>query len=147
MKAFRTIRHVPNSKSFCAPARTALYSTMRALIFQSTGKVGLETRPKPVITSPSDAIIKLTKTTICGTDLHISKGDVATCKEGTILGHEGVGIVEQAGSGVKSFKQGEKVLISCICSCATCEYCRRGMYSHCTTGGLCSSILLLVFQD
>jgi len=108
---------------------------MQALIYKSTGSIGLETRPKPTIQSPTDAIIKLTKSTICGTDLHIAKGDVATCKEGTILGHEGVGIVEEAGSGVRGFKKGERVLISCVCACGTCEYCRKGMPSHCTTGG------------
>jgi alcohol dehydrogenase len=117
---------------------------MNALVYHSLNRVVVEERPKPRITQPTDAIIKLTKTTICGTDLHISKGDVATCTPGTILGHEGVGIVDEAGSSVKGFKKGERVLISCICSCASCEYCRRGMYSHCTTGGesfLCFEIL------
>ena len=108
-------------------------------MYRSIGDVKLEERPKPKITQPTDAIIKLTKSTICGTDLHISKGDVATCTPGTILGHEGVGIVEEAGTSVRGFKKGEHVLISCICSCATCEYCRQGMYSHCTTGGMHNS--------
>jgi alcohol dehydrogenase len=79
--------------------------------------------------------VKIAKTTICGTDLHILKGDVPTCAPGRILGHEGVGVVEQVGAGVTAFRPGDHVLISCITACGKCEYCRRGMYSHCTTGG------------
>ncbi len=108
---------------------------MKALVYKGIGSVGLQERSRPKLQSPTDAIVKLTKTTICGTDLHIRGGDVATCAPGRILGHEGVGIVDEVGSSVTQFKQGEKVLISCISSCATCEYCRRGMYSHCATGG------------
>ncbi|MFX8689031.1 alcohol dehydrogenase catalytic domain-containing protein, partial [Acinetobacter baumannii] len=74
-------------------------------------------------------------TTICGTDLHILKGDVPSCTPGRILGHEGVGQIEAVGSAVQSFKVGAVVLISCITSCGRCHYCRRGMFSHCTTGG------------
>jgi len=108
---------------------------MKALVYRAVGDVKLEERPKPKITQATDAIVKLTKSTICGTDLHIAKGDVATCTPGTILGHEGVGIIDEIGNSVRGFKKGEHVLISCICSCASCEYCRKGMYSHCTTGG------------
>jgi alcohol dehydrogenase len=108
---------------------------MKALVYQGPGLKALEHRPKPVLQAASDAIIKITKTTICGTDLHILKGDVATCAPGRILGHEGVGIVDSVGAGVTLFSAGDRVLISCISSCAKCEYCRRGMYSHCTTGG------------
>ena len=89
----------------------------------------------PAISVPTDAIVKITKTTICGTDLHILKGDVPTCKPGRILGHEGVGVVDSVGAGVTSFRPGDRVLISCISACGKCEYCRKGMYSHCTTGG------------
>lgn len=108
---------------------------MKALVYTQTGNVSLLDKPMPKLASPTDAIVKLTETTICGTDLHIRKGDVVTCAPGRILGHEGVGIIHEAGSSVTKFKKGDKVLISCISSCATCEYCRRGMYSHCTTGG------------
>jgi alcohol dehydrogenase len=108
---------------------------MKALIYKGIGSVALEERPRPKVQSPTDAIIKLSKTTICGTDLHIRGGDVATCTPGRILGHEGVGTVEELGASVTAFHEGDKVLISCISSCASCEYCRRGMYSHCTTGG------------
>ncbi len=108
---------------------------MKALVYQGPGKKSVEERPKPVITHSSDAIIKMTKTTICGTDLHILKGDVPTCSPGRILGHEGIGVIESIGDSVTGFQPGDKVLISCITSCGKCEYCRRGMYSHCLNGG------------
>ena len=108
---------------------------MKALVYGGPGKKSLQDRPMPTIDRPTDAIVKVTKTTICGTDLHILKGDVPTCTPGRILGHEGVGIIEETGAGVTQFKRGDRVLISCISSCGRCEYCRRGMYSHCTTGG------------
>jgi alcohol dehydrogenase len=90
---------------------------------------------KPEIAASTDAVVKIVKTTICGTDLHILKGDVPTCTPGRILGHEGVGVVDKAGRAVTAFKPGDQVLISCISACGRCEYCRRQMYSHCTTGG------------
>lgn len=108
---------------------------MKALIYQGPGQKAIEERPAPVITNSTDAIIKVTKTTICGTDLHILKGDVATCALGCILGHEGIGIVDEVGPNVTRFKKGDHVLISCITSCSKCEYCRKGMYSHCAKGG------------
>jgi alcohol dehydrogenase len=108
---------------------------MKALAYGGPGKKAVEDRPKPQIKAPGDAIVKITKTTICGTDLHILKGDVPTCAPGRILGHEGVGVVDAVGAGVTAFKSGDRVLISCISSCGKCEYCRRGMYSHCATGG------------
>lgn len=108
---------------------------MKAFVYGGPGKTSLEDRPRPEIETPGDAIVKIVKTTICGTDLHILKGDVATCAPGRILGHEGVGVIEAVGAGVTTFKAGDRVLISCISSCGKCEYCRRGMYSHCTTGG------------
>ena len=108
---------------------------MKALVYKGNNEKNLEERPKPSIKMPTDAIVKITKTTICGTDLHIIKGDVATCKPSTILGHEGVGIIDAIGTGVTTFKVGDKVIISCISACGRCEYCRKAMYSHCTTGG------------
>jgi alcohol dehydrogenase len=108
---------------------------MKALVYRGPGLKALEDRPKPQIQAPGDAVVKIVKTTICGTDLHILKGDVPTCAPGCILGHEGVGIVDSVGAGVTAFRAGARVLISCISSCGKCEYCRRGMYSHCTTGG------------
>ncbi|MGE5545375.1 MAG: zinc-dependent alcohol dehydrogenase family protein [Solirubrobacterales bacterium] len=108
---------------------------MKALVYLGPGQKGLEERPVPRIGLPSDAVVKVSKTTICGTDLHILKGDVPTCRPGTVLGHEGVGVIEEVGTGVTSFGKGDHVLISCITACGRCEYCRRGMYSHCLTGG------------
>jgi alcohol dehydrogenase len=108
---------------------------MKAFVYKGPGKKALEDRPVPDVKAPTDATVKIIKTTICGTDLHILKGDVPTCTPGRILGHEGVGIVEKTGPGVTAFHQGDHVLISCISACGKCEYCRRGMYSHCTTGG------------
>ena len=108
---------------------------MKALVYGGPGTKSLEERPKPVIREPGDAVVKVLKTTICGTDLHILKGDVPTCAPGRILGHEGVGVVDSVGPGVSLFRPGDHVLISCISSCGKCEYCRRGMNSHCTSGG------------
>jgi len=108
---------------------------MQALVYNGPGIKNVEDRAKPVVRMPGDAIVRITKTTICGTDLHILKGDVPTCLPGTVLGHEGVGIVDAVGAGVTTFKVGDPVLISCITACGRCDFCRRGMYSHCTTGG------------
>jgi alcohol dehydrogenase len=91
--------------------------------------------PSPGIQNPTDAIIRITRTTICGTDLHILKGDVPTVTSGRILGHEGVGIVEEVGNAVSNYKKGDQVLISCITSCGKCGYCKQQMYSHCEDGG------------
>jgi len=108
---------------------------LKALVYHGPGKKSWEEKPKPVILEPSDAILKVLKTTICGTDLHIMKGDVPAVTDGRILGHEGVGIIEEAGNSVTRFKKGDHVLISCITSCGKCEYCRRAIYSHCVNGG------------
>ncbi len=108
---------------------------MQALIYNGPGKKNLEDRPKPGLQAPTDAVVRITRTTLCGTDLHILKGDVPTCLPGTVLGHEGVGVIDAVGSGVTTFKVGDRVLISCISACGRCEPCRKGMYSHCLTGG------------
>jgi alcohol dehydrogenase len=110
-------------------------STMKALVYHGPGNKTWEEKPKPTIQKASDAIVRITKTTICGTDLHILKGDVPEVTDGRILGHEGVGIIEETGAAVSSFKPGDHVLISCISSCGKCEFCKRGMYSHCEQGG------------
>lgn len=108
---------------------------MKALVYEGPGRKSLQERPKPSLAASTDAIVRITKTTICGTDLHILKGDVPSCEPGRILGHEGVGVVEEVGAGVSAFKPGDHVLISCISACGKCDYCRRGMYSHCAIGG------------
>src|SRR5580692_8499309 len=108
---------------------------MKALVYHGPGKKSWEEKPKPLITAPTDAVVKILKTTICGTDLHIMKGDLPEVKEGRILGHEGVGIIEEVGSSVSNFKKGDHVIISCVTSCGKCDYCKKGMYSHCEKGG------------
>jgi alcohol dehydrogenase len=108
---------------------------MKALVYRGPGQKQLEEMPKPGLREATDAIVRVTKTTICGTDLHILKGDLPSVSPGRILGHEGIGIVEQAGAGVGRFRAGDRVLISCITACGKCDYCRRGMPSHCESGG------------
>ena len=108
---------------------------MKALVYHGPGQKAWEEKPKPGIQEPTDAIVKILKTTICGTDLHILKGDVPEVEDGTIIGHEGVGLIEEVGSAVSNFKKGDHVLISCITSCGKCEYCKKAMYSHCENGG------------
>jgi alcohol dehydrogenase len=108
---------------------------MKALVYHGPGKKAWEDHSKPEITDPTDAIVRVTKTTICGTDLHILKGDLPSCEPGRILGHEGVGVIDSIGPAVTAFKAGDRVLISCVSACGKCECCRKGMFSHCTTGG------------
>lgn len=108
---------------------------MKALVYHGPGKKSWDEKPKPTIIDATDAVVKITKTTICGTDLHILKGDVPEVTDGRILGHEGIGIIEEVGTAVTNFKKGDNVLISCISSCGKCEYCKKGMYSHCDKGG------------
>ncbi|MEO6631816.1 MAG: zinc-dependent alcohol dehydrogenase family protein [Mucilaginibacter sp.] len=108
---------------------------MKALVYHGPGKKAWEEHSKPEIKEATDAIVRITKTTICGTDLHIMKGDLPEVTDGRILGHEGVGIVEEVGSAVTNFKKGDRVIISCVTSCGKCEFCKKGMYSHCEKGG------------
>lgn len=108
---------------------------MKALVYLGPKEKAVQERPMPVISAPTDAIVKMVLTTICGTDLHILKGDVPTCQPGRILGHEGVGVVQEVGTAVTAFKAGDRVLISCVSACGKCVNCRKQMYSHCSTGG------------
>jgi alcohol dehydrogenase len=110
-------------------------TTMKALVYGGPGKIELKDVPKPGIEKPTDALVKILKTTICGTDLGILHGKTPTCKPGTTLGHEGVGVIQEVGTGVRGFKKGDHVIISCITSDGTCEYCKKQMYSHCEDGG------------
>jgi alcohol dehydrogenase len=129
-----TLMTMPKAATQDRPGKSET-QTMKALVYQAVGKKAVENRPKPEIAATTDAIVKIVKTTICGTDLHIVKGDLASCKPGRILGHEGVGIVDKVGPAVTAFKAGDRVLISCVSACGKCVYCRKQMYSHCTTGG------------
>ncbi|WP_445665193.1 zinc-dependent alcohol dehydrogenase family protein [Fodinibius sp. AD559] len=108
---------------------------MKALVYHGPGNRAYEEKPNPEIQESTDAVVKITKTTICGTDLHIMKGDVPAVEDGTTLGHEGVGIIEEVGEGVSNFKKGDPVLISCITACGKCDNCKKQMYSHCEDGG------------
>ena len=110
-------------------------SSMKALVFHGKNNIKLEDKPKPKIKEATDAIVRITTASICGTDLHILKGDVPSVTDGRILGHEGVGIIEETGTNVLNFHKGDKVLISLITSCGRCDFCKKGMYSHCQNGG------------
>ena len=108
---------------------------MKALVYHGPGQKAWETVPDPVIEAATDVIVKITSSTICGTDLHILKGDVPEVKSGTILGHEAVGTVVEKGSAVTTLEVGDRVLVSCITSCGRCRFCKEGHYGLCTGGG------------
>ncbi len=108
---------------------------MRALVYHGPGNKAWEEVPDPVLKDDTDAIVRVDAVTICGTDLHILKGDVPAVTDGRILGHEAVGTVVSVGSGVKNVKPGDRVLVSCISACGTCRYCRQGSYGQCLGGG------------
>jgi alcohol dehydrogenase len=104
---------------------------MKALVYHGPGQKAWEEVPDPVIKQPTDIIVRIDTTTICGTDLHILKGDVPAVTPGRILGHEGVGTVLEKGSAVSTVDVGDRVLISCISACGACSYCHQGLYAHC----------------
>ena len=117
------------------PEEPVATATMQALVYHGPGRRSWESKPRPRLQETTDAIVRVSTTTICGTDLHILKGDVPTVAEGRTLGHEAVGYVDEVGTAVRSLERHQKVLVSCITSCGRCDFCRRGMYSHCRTGG------------
>jgi alcohol dehydrogenase len=104
---------------------------MKALVYHGPGKKSWDEVPDPVIQRPTDVIVKMVATTICGTDLHILKGDVAAVEPGRILGHEGIGVITEIGSGVTQLAVGDRVILSCISACGSCANCHQGLYSHC----------------
>jgi alcohol dehydrogenase len=108
---------------------------MRALVYHGPGEKAWEEVPKPQVVEDGDAVVRVDAVTICGTDLHILKGDVPTVTDGRVLGHEAVGTVESVGPAVKTVKPGDQVLVSCITSCGTCRFCREGRYGLCLGGG------------
>jgi alcohol dehydrogenase len=108
---------------------------MKALVYHGPGEKAWEAVPDPAIQDTADAIVRVESTTICGTDLHILKGDVSEVASGRILGHEAIGTVQEVGPGVTSIKAGDRVLVSCISACARCQYCRDGHPGQCTGGG------------
>jgi alcohol dehydrogenase len=108
---------------------------VKALVYHGPGVKGWEDVPDPVLQQATDAIVRVDTTTICGTDLHILKGDTPEVADGRILGHEAVGTVEQVGAGVTTVRPGDRVLVSCISACGRCQYCREGRSGQCAGGG------------
>lgn len=108
---------------------------MKAIVYHGPGKMAWEEVPTPSVVDDTDAIIRVDAVTICGTDLHILKGDVPAVTDGRVLGHEAVGTVESVGAGVRTLAVGDRVLVSCITACGSCGYCRQGMYGQCLGGG------------
>jgi alcohol dehydrogenase len=108
---------------------------MKALVYHGPGEKAWEEKPDPALVEPTDAIVRIDTATICGTDLHILKGDVPEVTPGTVLGHEAVGTVVAVGSAVTTFGPGDRVLVSCITSCGRCRFCKEGHYGLCTGGG------------
>ena len=108
---------------------------MKALVYHGPGQRSWDEVPDPVIVDPTDAVVRIDSSTICGTDLHILKGDVPEVKPGTILGHEAVGTVTAVGDAVTTLVEGDRVLVSCISSCGRCRFCKEARYGLCTGGG------------
>ena len=108
---------------------------MKALVYHGPGQREWEEKPDPQVQRDTDVIVGVDAVTICGTDLHILKGDVPEVTAGTVLGHEAVGTVEEVGRAIRSFRPGDRVLVSCIAGCGTCRFCREGHYGQCTEGG------------
>ena len=108
---------------------------MKALVYHGPGLRAWEEVPDPTIQEPTDVVVRIDSSTICGTDLHILKGDVPEVKPGTILGHEAVGTVVEKGSGVTTLELGDRVLVSCITACGRCRFCKERRYGLCTGGG------------
>jgi alcohol dehydrogenase len=108
---------------------------MKGFVFHGPGQSAWETVPDPGIKDPTDAIVRVETVTICGTDLHILKGDVPEVLPGTVLGHEAVGEVVDTGSDVRTVRAGDRALVSCITACGRCRFCREGTYGQCLGGG------------
>src|SRR5947199_8347762 len=108
---------------------------MQALVYNGPGKKDWVSKADPSLVAPTDAIVRIDSSTICGTDLHILKGDVPEVQPGTVLGHEAVGTVVETGAAVTTLDEGDRVLVSCITSCGRCRFCKEGHYGLCTGGG------------
>jgi alcohol dehydrogenase len=122
-------------KAHANGASTNKKTSMHGLVYNGPGLIEWTEIPKPSIHTSTDALVKIIKTTICGTDLGILHGKTPSVKPGTTLGHEGIGVIEEVGSSVRNFKKGDHVIISCITACGTCDYCKKQMYGHCEDGG------------
>jgi alcohol dehydrogenase len=108
---------------------------MKALVYHGPGQRGWDNVPDPTILDPTDVVVRIDSSTICGTDLHILKGDVPETTPGTVLGHEAVGTVQEIGAGVSTLTVGDRVLLSCITACGRCRFCKEGRYGQCLGGG------------
>jgi len=126
---------VPIEKAIPSGSTPKNKTSMKGLVYEGPGEIAFKEVPKPDIEKPTDALVKIVKTTICGTDLGILHGKTPSVKPGTTLGHEGIGVIEEVGTAVSNFKKGDHVIISCITACGTCEYCKKQMYGHCEDGG------------
>jgi alcohol dehydrogenase len=108
---------------------------MKGLVYHGPGQRSWDEVPDPTIEVPTDAVVRIDSSTICGTDLHILKGDVPACQPGTVLGHEAVGTIVEKGTAVTTLEVGDRVLVSCITSCGRCRFCKERRYGICTGGG------------
>ena len=108
---------------------------MKGLVYHGPGQRSWDTVPEPTIEAPTDVVVRVDSSTICGTDLHILKGDVPAVQPGTILGHEAVGTIVEKGAGVTTLEIGDRVLVSCITACGRCRFCKEHRYGACTGGG------------
>lgn len=108
---------------------------MKALVYHGPGQRSWDTVTDPTIIDPTDIVVRIDSSTICGSDLHILKGDVPETKPGTVLGHEAVGTVQELGANVGTVSVGDRVLLSCVSSCGSCRFCREGRYGQCLGGG------------
>src|SRR5580698_1069164 len=108
---------------------------MKALVYHGAGVKAWEEVQRPELIADTDSIVRVDATTICGTDLHILKGDLPSMVDGRIIGHEAVGTVEEVGAAVKNLRVGDRVLVSCVSACGACRFCREARYGQCTGGG------------
>jgi alcohol dehydrogenase len=131
LEGTRHARHRERTAAFSRELHEQGESRMKAIVYHGPGNKAWEEVPNPEIQTPTDAIVQIDTTTICGTDLHILKGDVPAVTDGRILGHEGVGTITEVGSAVKGLKVGDRVIISCITACGSCSYCHQQLPSHC----------------
>lgn len=104
---------------------------MKAVVFRDVGDIRLEDVPEPELREPTDAIVRVTASAICGTDLHMVRGTMPGMEEGTILGHEAVGVVEEVGDGVRNLEPGDRVVVPSTIACGSCSYCRAGYHAQC----------------
>src|SRR2546430_2830852 len=111
--------------------RSLWRTNMKAVVFHDVGDIRLEEVDEPMLQDPADAIVRLTASAICGTDLHMVRGTLSGMKAGTVLGHEGVGIVEEVGSDVHNLQVGDRVVIPSTIGCGYCSYCRAGYFAQC----------------